>query len=105
MLSLLAKRSYPLYRLWYEYEQRTCGLFDGHFTRAPIDQLDQRIRQFRDQGYLIAPSDFPADAIRAARDYVLDRYKYSKRHAERVDPGGAQGELRWEEGGITYEIL
>ena len=80
-LSLGAKRSWPLYRLWHRYSVATARYFDrvAPSVDAPEDQT--ALSALRTQGF--APAGrYPESDVRAAREWVLERTRPIEESAE-----------------------
>ena len=100
VLSLLAKRSYPIFRAWQRYAAATNHYFDR--GRPPhLSQPDGvLVEQLRQHGFVVTPSGYPAAEIRAARDWVVDR---AERARQRV--GESREIARYEENGLVAEVM
>ena len=103
LMSLLAKRSYPFYKLWYEYAAKTDIWFDGSPTCDGVDNA--LLEHLRSTGHLLVPARFEAASLREARDYVVRSCDAAKERADALDPGRKQPEVQWEENGIRCEVL
>jgi hypothetical protein len=103
-LSLLAKRSYPLYRVWNAYNELTNPLFDaGAPAAGPADP--RHLDELRTHGYAIVENAFPAAQVADARAFLLDRYRRAKEDVARRDPSGTQPILEWNEDRLGYEYF
>jgi hypothetical protein len=101
MLSLLAKRSYLLYRLWYRYNVASNRFFD--LRAAPSTAtVDQRaLASMRSDGTAIIRNAFDPAQVAEALAFVLDLFDRSAAH--RAKERGASPFARWESDGIDHE--
>jgi hypothetical protein len=104
LLSLLAKRSYSLYRIWYEYGKRTDPFF-GRDRPPTAESFDAGLlEQLRSRGYAMGASNISPSALATARDFVLNLADYARRECGRHANNGAD-DILWRENGITYEVI
>ena len=106
--SMLAKRSYSLYRLWDIWADATKVLFpvrahekDGspelfEFNSRYVDDL-------RSTGVTEIPDAFPQDWIEEARDYIMGRFRAALEKLEKMS-NESEEEIRWydEDGVFVY---
>lgn len=103
-LSLLAKRSYPLYRLWRRYGELTGRYFD-HCAKAVAAPADEgHMRVLRARGLARIGQPFSAEEVAATRAWVVERIEPAHRHAAELDPTGQEGWVRWQDEGLRYEV-
>jgi len=105
VLSLLAKRSFTLYRFWYRYREWTDGLFDSN-SAAPNARTFAAsvVEQLRERGFAILPTGFSDENIAATCAWVLKRHADAKSRAARAERKTRQTAIAWNDGGITYEV-
>jgi hypothetical protein len=102
-LSLLAKRSFPAYQLWYRY----CTLTDRYFDRdaKPSVSYDLSLLEgVRARGFALDRGPFAATEVRAARDFVLERYQAAIEHVAAVDPGRAANQHRFTDRALDVAV-
>ena len=69
-LSLLAKRSYPLFRVWHRWAAATDGWFSGTAPEVSAPDADV-LATLRAQGTAMTAGGYDAAAVRSARDWVV----------------------------------
>jgi hypothetical protein len=100
LLSILAKRSYPLFRAWQRYASMTERYFDGRGRPDPSRYDAALLDHLRDHGYAVAPGEYAPAAIRSARDWVLDRAERARARA-----GDRRDISEHEENGVVAEVM
>ena len=90
VLSFLATRSYPLYRMWNRWADVTRVAYPktqlGEAVSAEQFQFDQQIVDtLRADGVATIPNALPAELLDDAREWILQRFEGLPERAERMD--------------------
>jgi len=101
-LSLLAKRSYLMYRVWQGYSARTDPLFDGQLDRNSNFEPDL-LNELQRTGFVQIARAFDENEVAQARKFVLELYENARSQVDQRDPKRTEIFVRWEEGPIGIE--
>jgi hypothetical protein len=102
-LSLLAKRSYPAYQLWYRY----CALTDRYFDRdpKPFATYDTALLEsVRARGFALERGPFSTTEIQAARNFVLERYHAAIAHVTAIDSSHTANKHRFTDRALEVAV-
>src|SRR5687767_2258297 len=94
-LSLLAKRSYYLFRLWERYESLTRPLF-GRLSQPGNSEQQRLVRELRADGAITIESTHSREELAAAREWVVAAWRSAKARAAEIDPSGTRDEVTWD---------
>jgi hypothetical protein len=110
LLSWLAKRAYPMYRLWNYWSDATKIAFSYQYQ--PTDSTPEcfsadksKVSRLQSDGVLKLPNAFPAAWIAEAREYVLERFESAATKVKTMsyDP---KKTLSWiEDDGVFVECI
>jgi hypothetical protein len=100
LLSILAKRSYPMFRIWQRYASATERYFYGERPPDPSRYDGASVHHLREHGYMIAPSEYASAAVLAARDWVVEQAERA-----RAQVAGSREISEHEEDGIVAEVM
>jgi hypothetical protein len=109
-LSLLAKRSYPMYRLWRRYGELTGRYFERCASAVaapypyPYPYDEGHVRALRARGLVRVGQPFSAEEVAETRAWVLDRIEPARPRAAELDPTGQESAVRWHDEGLRYEV-
>ncbi|HEX2571003.1 MAG TPA: phytanoyl-CoA dioxygenase family protein [Polyangia bacterium] len=104
VLSLLAKRSYPLYRLWRRYGELTGPYFDQCAAAVAAPPDEGHLRELRARGLVRVGQPYSTGEVAEARAWVLERVEPMRRRAAELDPSGQASSVRWQDEGLRYEV-
>ena len=103
-LSLLAKRSYPMYRLWRRYDELTGRYFERCVEAVAAPHDEEHLRVLRACGLVRVGQPFSAAEVAETRAWVMDRIEPARRRAAALDPTGQESSVRWLDEGLRYEV-